>query len=70
MAAGEMTVLSSEAVLSVPALWSAVLYFFFQLASVSVMYQHMEPVTRCEADQPGGHRNVRVQFLCHGCCPS
>ena len=28
-----------------PALWSAVLYFFFQLASVSVMYQHMEAVT-------------------------
>ena len=28
-----------------PALYSAVLYFFFQLASVSVMYQHMEPVT-------------------------
>ena len=27
------------------ALWMAVLYFFFQLASVSVMYQHMEPVT-------------------------
>ncbi len=27
------------------ALWMAVLYFFFQLASVSVMYQNMEPVT-------------------------
>ena len=27
------------------ALWMEVLYFFFQLASVSVMYQHMEPVT-------------------------
>ena len=27
------------------ALWMAVLYFFFQLASVSVMYQHMEPDT-------------------------
>lgn len=27
------------------ALWMAVLYFFFQLASISVMYQHMEPVT-------------------------
>ena len=27
------------------ALWIDVLYFFFQLASVSVMYQHMEPVT-------------------------
>ncbi len=28
-----------------PALWSAVLYFFFQLASVSVTYQQMEHVT-------------------------
>ena len=28
-----------------PALYSAVLYFFFQLASVSVLYQHMEDVT-------------------------
>ena len=27
------------------ALWMAILYFFFQLASVSVMYQHVEPVT-------------------------
>ena len=26
-------------------MWSAILYFFFQLASVSVMYQHMEDVT-------------------------
>lgn len=45
MASGEMTVLSSESGAFGPALWSAVLYFFFQLASVSVMYQHMEPVT-------------------------
>ncbi len=28
-----------------PAIWSAVLYFFFQLASVSVTYQQMEAVT-------------------------
>ena len=45
MSSGEMTVLSSQSGAFGPALWSAVLYFFFQLASVSVMYQHMEPVT-------------------------
>ncbi|MDD7738638.1 MAG: hypothetical protein SOT28_00140 [Fusicatenibacter sp.] len=45
MASGEMTVLSSETGAFGPALWSAVLYFFFQLASVSVMYQHMENIT-------------------------
>ncbi|MBS6736126.1 MAG: hypothetical protein KH275_13235 [Clostridiales bacterium] len=45
MSSGEMTVLSGESGAFGPALWSAVLYFFFQLASVSVMYQHMEPVT-------------------------
>lgn len=45
MASGEMTVLSAESGAFGPALWSAVLYFFFQLASVSVMYQHMEPIT-------------------------
>lgn len=45
MSSGEMTVLSGESGAFGPALWSAILYFFFQLASVSVMYQHMEPVT-------------------------
>lgn len=45
LSGGEMCVLSSETGAVGPALWSAVLYFFFQLASVSVMYQHMEPVT-------------------------
>lgn len=45
MAAGEMVVCSSQDGSFLPALWSAVLYFLFQLASVSVMYQHMEPVT-------------------------
>ena len=45
MTSGEMTVISSETGAFGPALWSAVLYFFFQLASVSVMYQHMEDVT-------------------------
>lgn len=45
MASGEMVAASAETGAFGPALWSAVLYFFFQLASVSVMYQHMEPVT-------------------------
>lgn len=45
MGSGEMSVLSKETGAFGPALWSAVLYFFFQLASVSVMYQHMENVT-------------------------
>ena len=45
MSQGEMSVLSNQTGAFGPALWSAVLYFFFQLASVSVMYQHMEPVT-------------------------
>ena len=45
MAGGEMSVLSSESGAFGSALWSAVLYFFFQLASVSVMYQQMEEVT-------------------------
>lgn len=42
---GEMAVISSEDGSFGAALWSAVLYFFFQLASVSVMYQHMEDIT-------------------------
>lgn len=45
MSAGEMSVLSKETGAFGPAVYSAVLYFFFQLASVSVMYQHMESVT-------------------------
>ncbi|WP_443770944.1 YkvI family membrane protein [Anaerostipes sp.] len=45
LAAGKMSVISTESGAFGPALYSAVLYFFFQLASVSVMYQHMEPVT-------------------------
>lgn len=45
LAAGKMPVISTESGAFGPALYSAVLYFFFQLASVSVMYQHMEPVT-------------------------
>lgn len=45
MASGEMVAASSETGSFGPALWMAFLYFAFQLASVSVMYQHMEPVT-------------------------
>lgn len=45
MASGEMCAASAETGAFGPALWSAFLYFLFQLASVSVMYQHMEPVT-------------------------
>lgn len=45
MMSGEMAVISKESGNFGPALWSAVLYFFFQLASVSVMYQHMEDIT-------------------------
>ena len=47
LAAGEMVVRAGESMTGAfgPALWSAVLYFFFQLASVSVTYQQMEAVT-------------------------
>lgn len=45
MSAGEMCVSSGETGSFGPALWSAFLYFLFQLPSVSVMYQHMEPLT-------------------------
>ncbi len=45
MASGELPVISAGTNSFAAALYSAVLYFFFQLASVSVMYQHMEDVT-------------------------
>ena len=47
LAAGQMGVRSTAAQTGAfgPAIWMAILYFFFQLASVSVMYQHVEPVT-------------------------
>ncbi len=45
MKAGQMVAASNETGAFGPALWSAFLYFLFQLSSVSVMYQHMEPVT-------------------------
>ncbi|NCC42822.1 MAG: hypothetical protein EOM18_04400 [Clostridia bacterium] len=61
MSAGEMTVLSQETGAFGPAIWSAVLYFFFQLASVSVMYQHMEPVT----DEKQINKAAIGMFLCN-----
>lgn len=61
MASGEMTVLSEENGHFGPALYSAVLYFFFQLASVSVMYQHMEPVT----DVKQINRSAIGMFVCN-----
>lgn len=61
MASGEMTVLSSETGAFGPALYSAVLYFFFQLASVSVMYQQMEEVT----DVKQINRAAIGMFLCN-----
>ncbi|MCD8050082.1 MAG: hypothetical protein LUE89_00175 [Clostridiales bacterium] len=45
MLSGQMVAGSTETGAFAPALWMAFLYFLFQLASVSVMYQHMEPVT-------------------------
>lgn len=45
MQGGEMAVNSSETGGFLPALNSAFLYFLFQLSSVSVMYQHMKPLT-------------------------
>ena len=61
MSSGEMTVLSKESGAFGPALWSAVLYFFFQLASVSVMYQHVEEVT----DVKQVNRAAIGMFLCN-----
>lgn len=46
-----------------PALYSAVLYFFFQLASVSVMYQHMEDVT----DKKQINKAAIWMFVCNFC---
>ena len=61
MSSGEMTVLSKESGAFGPALWSAVLYFLFQLSSVSVMYQHVEPVT----DVKQINRAAVGMFICN-----
>ena len=58
---GEMAVISSEDGSFGVALWSAVLYFFFQLASVSVMYQHMEDIT----DVKQINRAAVGMFICN-----
>ena len=63
MASGEMSVLSKETGAFGPALWSAVLYFFFQLASVSVMYQHVEPVTDVKQINRAGIGMFLCNFL-------
>lgn len=61
MISGEMTVISKESGNFGPALWSAILYFFFQLASVSVMYQHMEDIT----DVKQINRAAIGMFICN-----
>lgn len=45
LASGELVAGSTASGSFGSALWMAFLYFLFQLASVSVMYQHMEPIT-------------------------
>ena len=54
LAGGEMPTISKANGSFGSALWMAVLYFFFQLASVSVMYQ------------PRGHRHVCLQLRSDG----
>ncbi len=63
MSAGQMVEGSAESGAFGPALWMAVLYFFFQLASVSVMYQHMEPVTDKKQINKAGISIFIVNFL-------
>ncbi len=61
MTSGELPVISAGSTAFAPALYSAVLYFFFQLASVSVMYQHMEDVTD---EKQINQAAIRI-FLCN-----
>ncbi len=61
MTSGELPVMSAGTNSFGPALYSAVLYFFFQLASVSVMYQHMEDVTD---EKQINQAAIRI-FLCN-----
>ncbi len=63
MSAGQMVEGSQESGAFLPALWMAVLYFFFQLSSVSVMYQHMEPVTDVKQINKAGISIFLVNFL-------
>lgn len=61
MSHGEVSVLASNNGGLGTALWMAILYFFFQLPSVSVMYQHMEDVT----DVSQINRAALTIFLCN-----
>lgn len=61
MSSGEMSVLSTRNGALGPALWSAVLYFFFQLSSVSVTYQHMESIT----DKKQINKAAIYMFVCN-----
>ena len=63
LAGGEMVVRAGENMTGAfgPALWSAVLYFFFQLASVSVTYQQMEAVT----DESQINKAAIWMFICN-----
>lgn len=45
MSGGAVSVISPDSGAFGAALWTAFLYFLFQLPSVSVMYQHVEPLT-------------------------
>ena len=63
LAGGEMVVRAGENMTGAfgPALWSAVLYFFFLLASVSVTYQQMEAVT----DESQINKAAIWMFICN-----
>lgn len=63
LASGEMVVRAADNMTGAfgPALWSAVLYFFFQLASVSVTYQQMEAVT----DESQINKAAIWMFICN-----
>lgn len=60
MAGGQVSVLASKTPSFLGALWMAILYFFFQLPSVSVMYQHMEDVRSVKEI----NRAVILIFVC------
>lgn len=61
LASGRVSVLASQAPSFGGALWMAILYFFFQLPSVSVMYQHMEDVTNVKQI----NRAAVMIFICN-----
>ncbi|MGN0993755.1 MAG: hypothetical protein ACI4PD_01435 [Butyricicoccus sp.] len=63
LAAGEVPVGSGESGLFGAALWSAILYFMFQLPSIGLMYQHTAPLT----DVKQVDRAAIYMFLCNFC---